>query len=151
MRAVIQRVLKASVSVEGGVVGSINKGLLVFLGVSGEDTQADIEWLTSKIHSLRVFEDAEGRMNDSLESINGDVLVISQFTLFGNLGKGSRPSFNRAAPPEFGERMYEDFLKVLSGKLEGRVASGQFGAMMHIDAHNWGPVTLVVDTQDKRF
>ena len=151
MRAVIQRVLNASVCVEHSVVGSINKGLLVFLGVSGEDTQADIEWLTSKIHSLRVFEDAEGRMNDSLESIKGEVLVISQFTLFGNLRKGSRPSFNRAAPPEFGERMYEDFLKVLSGKLEGRVASGQFGAMMYIDAHNWGPVTLFVDTQDKRF
>ncbi len=151
MRAVIQRVLKASVSVEGSVVGSINQGLLVFLGVSGEDTQADIEWLTSKIHSLRVFEDAEGRMNDSLESIKGEVLVISQFTLFGNLRKGSRPSFNRAAPPEYGERMYETFLKTLSDKLEGRVASGQFGAMMQINAQNWGPVTLVVDTQDKRF
>ena len=152
MRAVIQRVRKASVSVEGNVVGTVGTGLLVFLGVSGEDTEADIEWLVSKIASLRIFEDADGLMNDSLESVSGGVLVISQFTLFGNLRKGSRPSFNRAAPPEFGKRMYEHFIEVLSKRLgEGRVACGQFGAMMHIHVDNWGPVTLIVDTSDKRF
>lgn len=151
MRAVIQRVLKASVLVDDHVVDSIGKGLLVFLGVSSEDTDADIEWLSTKLVALRVFEDAHGRMNEALDAVGGEILVLSQFTLFGNIRKGSRPSFNRAAPPDFGERMYRRFLEVLSEKVDRRVASGRFGAMMHIKADNWGPVTLLVDTQDKRF
>ncbi|MCC5806382.1 MAG: D-tyrosyl-tRNA(Tyr) deacylase [Opitutales bacterium] len=149
MRAVVQRVERAGVSVDGAVVGSVERGLLVFLGVSGEDAEADADWLARKLPDIRIFEDDDGRMNRSLGDVGGAILVISQFTLYGNLRKGTRPSFNRAAPPDHGNRLYEHFLKSLRAAHEGTVASGRFGAFMTIDAVHDGPVTLILDTRDK--
>jgi D-aminoacyl-tRNA deacylase len=151
MRAVIQRVSSASVSVEGTVRSSIGQGLLVFLGISAEDTQQDVEWLAGKIPVLRCFEDSDGRMNLSLRDIEGEVLLISQFTLFGTLRKGTRPSFNRAALPAVAIPLYESFIQCLSGQLDKPVGTGVFGADMQIAAHNDGPVTLILDTRNKEF
>lgn len=149
MRAVVQRVERAAVSVEDAVVGAVERGLLVFLGVTGDDSEADADWLARKIPQIRIFEDGDGRMNRSLADLGGGVLVISQFTLYGSLRKGTRPSFNRAAPPEHGNRLYERFIEILRATHGGSVASGRFGAFMVIDAVHDGPVTLILDTRDK--
>ncbi|MFP4541452.1 MAG: D-aminoacyl-tRNA deacylase [Opitutales bacterium] len=151
MRAVVQRVSRAEVVVEGRTVGRIGRGLLVFLGVGQGDSADDAAWLARKVPQIRIFEDAEGRMNRSVQEIGGEVMVISQFTLFGNLRKGTRPSFNRAAPPELAVPLYEQFTADLEGVLGRPVARGVFGAHMDIAAHNDGPVTLVLDTRDKEF
>lgn len=154
MRAVIQRVCRASVSVGGNVVGEIDPptgGVLVFLGVGKSDAVEDVDWLVKRIVNLRIFEDEEGRMNRSLKDVGGEALVISQFTLFGNLKKGNRPSFNRAALPDQAIPIYEAFVAALSVALENEVATGRFGEDMKIDTVNDGPVTLVVDTQEKDF
>ncbi|MGJ8653708.1 MAG: D-aminoacyl-tRNA deacylase [Opitutaceae bacterium] len=154
MRAVIQRVCRASVSVGGEVVGAINPpagGVLVFLGIGQSDSEADVEWLVGRIVKLRIFEGGDGRMNRSLKDVSGEALVISQFTLYGNLKKGNRPSFNRAALPEQAIPLYEAFVAELSKALENEVATGRFGEDMQIDAVNDGPVTLVVDTKEKDF
>ncbi|MBC2595208.1 D-tyrosyl-tRNA(Tyr) deacylase [Ruficoccus amylovorans] len=151
MRAVIQRVDAASVSVAGETVGEIGPGLLVFLGVGEGDTMEDVAWLASKVCKLRVFEDGEGRMNRALTETGGGVLVISQFTLFGNLKKGTRPSFNRSAPPELAIPLYEAFISEASRLLEKPVPSGRFAADMTIHAVNNGPVTLILDTRQKDF
>ena len=151
MRAVIQRVSKATVRVNDVTTGTIGMGLLVFLGVEKGDTTEDIEWLAAKIPSLRVFEDDGGRMNQSVLDIDGDILVISQFTLFGNMRKGTRPSFNHAANPEKGKSDYESFVDCLSKYMGKPVPTGNFGSHMHVEAHNDGPVTLILDTKNKRF
>ena len=127
MRAVIQRVTRASVKVDGQMVGSIGKGLLLFLGVGQEDGPEDVEWLVGRVTRLRIWEDVEGRMKQSLLDVDGEVLVISQFTLFGHLKKGNRPSFNRAALPETAVPLYEAFIAKLSELLEKPVPSGRFG------------------------
>ena len=151
MRAVVQRASRAKVVVEGEVVGSIDRGLLVYLGVDREDDDTDLEWLLGKVMGLRIFEDDEGRMNLSVREVDGELLVISQFTLFGNLRKGTRPSFNRAAEPAFAEKTYQCFLE-RAGQEMGRPAqAGCFGASMEVDAINDGPVTIVIDSKDKRF
>ena len=151
MRAVIQRVSKASVRVEGQVCGAIEGGLVVFLGVRRGDTEEDLAWLAAKIVKLRVFEDDAGKMNASVKDVAGGVLLISQFTLFGNIKKGTRPSFNRAAPPEEAIPLYEKAKVVLSHELGKPVACGVFGAMMDIEAHNDGPVTIILDTKERDF
>jgi len=151
MRAVLQRVHQASVSVEGVLNGKIGRGFLLFLGVGHYDTEEDMDWLLRKIPQIRVWEDEDGRMNRSLMDINGEVLVISQFTLFGNLRKGTRPSFNHAALPEKAEPMYLEFVERLSKILGKPVPTGKFAHHMDIDAANNGPVTLVVDTKNKTF
>lgn len=151
MRAVIQRVAKASVQVESEVVGVIGKGVLLFLGVGPEDGPEDIDWLIGRVTRLRIWEDDHGRINQSLLDVDGEVLVISQFTLFGNLKKGNRPSFNRAALPETAVPLYEQFVSKLSGALGKPVPTGRFGQHMDIEAHNDGPITLVVDTKQKDF
>ncbi|WPJ94233.1 D-aminoacyl-tRNA deacylase [Coraliomargarita algicola] len=151
MRAVIQRVSKAHVTVAGEVVGQIGPGVLVFLGVGKEDSQADADWLVRRIVKLRIFESEPGRMNESLLDICGQALVISQFTLFGSLKKGNRPSFNRAALPEQAVPLYEYFVTRLRQDLGQTVAAGVFGAHMDIEAQNDGPITLVVDTQERDF
>lgn len=151
MRAVIQRVSRASVSVNEKVIGSIERGLLLFLGIQADDGAKDIEWLINKVTRLRIFEDEEGKMNHSVMDVDGCVLVISQFTLYGNLKKGTRPSFNRAAPPDIAIPLYESFKESLSRELGKSVPSGEFGAMMYIDAVNEGPVTLMLDTRQKDF
>lgn len=151
MRAVIQRVTQAKVTVDGIVRGQIQQGLLIFLGIESADTDKDLVWLAEKIPSIRCFEDEAGKMNKSLRDVGGGMLVISQFTLFGSLRKGTRPSFNRAALPGQAIPMYERFIQ-LAGQALGRpVESGVFGAMMAIDAANDGPVTLVIDTKNKDF
>jgi len=151
MRAVIQRVQEASVSVEGRVVGAIGAGLVAFVGVESADTDEDIAWLAHKLPALRVFEDETGRMNLSLMETGGQLLLISQFTLFGSLKKGARPSFNRAAPPEQAKELLARLHQALETIMGKSVPTGVFGAMMEIRAVNDGPVTLVVDTKNKDF
>jgi D-tyrosyl-tRNA(Tyr) deacylase len=149
MRAVIQRVAHAVVRVDEKAVGRIGPGLLVFLGIEKIDTSEDVLWLARKVPRIRCFEDDAGRMNRSLEDVRAEVMVISQFTLFGTLRKGTRPSFNRAADPEIAVPLYEAFLDELR-TLTGRpVPAGLFGAEMQIEALNDGPVTLVLDTKNK--
>lgn len=145
MRAVVQRVSSASVCVEGERVGSIDQGLLVLLGVSGKDTAADAEWLVEKIVNLRVFEDEERKLNRSLLDVGGKLLVVSQFTLYGNCRKGRRPSFVEAAPPEVADALYNVFVT----KAKERnipVQTGVFQAHMMVELVNDGPVTLIIDT-----
>ena len=151
MRAVIQRVNWAEVRVADRVAGAISKGLLVFLGIEKSDTEADMLWLAEKVTVIRCFEDDEGKMNRSLLDQDLEVMVISQFTLFGSLRKGTRPSFNRAAEPAMAIPMYENFVATLERIIGKPVATGIFGAEMLIEAHNDGPVTLVLDTHNKDF
>ena len=151
MRAVIQRVSRASVVVNQQTTGSIAAGLLIFLGVGKQDAAEDLAWLVGRITKLRVFEDADGRMNHSLIDTGGEALVISQFTLYGSLKKGNRPSFNRAALPDQAVPLYEQFVAELSVALGKSVPTGCFGAHMDIEAHNDGPVTLVLDSKERDF
>lgn len=151
MRAVVQRVHRAEVAVQGTVTGAIGKGLLVFLGIHKEDTREDLEWLTGKLLQVRLFEDEGGKMNRSVEEVDGGLLVVSQFTLFGNLKKGSRPSFNRAAPPEQATAFYEEAVKRLSFSLGRSVGTGRFGEHMEIHCDQDGPVTLILDSHERTF
>ncbi|MHC5118804.1 MAG: D-aminoacyl-tRNA deacylase [Planctomycetota bacterium] len=146
MRAVIQRVSRASVTVDGKVNGSIERGLLVFLGVGRDDTQKDIDFIADKIVNLRIFECDEGKMNLSVSDIGGAVLLISQFTLFGDCRKGRRPDFTAAGPPDTANRLYEQTIAAV--KARGvPVETGVFAAHMDIDAVNDGPVTLILDSK----
>lgn len=146
MRAVAQRVASASVDVGKERVGAIGEGLLVYLGAGEGDGSAQVDYLVSKIAGLRVFEDDEGKMSRSVEDIGGEVLIVSQFTLYGDVRKGRRPSFTKAAAPEEAERLYE---AVVSGLRERglRVATGRFRAMMNVRADVWGPVTILIDSE----
>lgn len=145
MVALIQRVREASVRVEGAVAGAIGEGLLILLGVHREDTEAELDWLVRKCAGLRIFADEEGRMNRSVRDVGGDVLVVSQFTLYGDAARGNRPSFTASAPPEQAEPLYELFVERLSRELGRPVPSGVFGAMMDVHLVNDGPVTLWVE------
>lgn len=151
MRAVIQRVSHAKVEVAERTTGAIEKGLMVLLGVTHEDTQADIDWLVKKIANLRIFTDEYGKMNLSVKDVNGDILVVSQFTLYGNAKKGNRPSYIRSAPPEVSIPLYEQFLKTLDQAFEGKVATGEFGAKMAVSLLNDGPVTIIIDSKQPEF
>ena len=146
MRAVVQRVSRASVAIDGEICGQIDAGLVVLLGVAGTDTTLDAEYLADKIVNLRIFDDAAGKMNLSLGDTGGGLLVISQFTLYGNTRRGRRPSFIQAAPPNTANNLYEHFLST-TRKLVDRVESGRFQAMMDVSLVNNGPVTLVLDTE----
>lgn len=149
MRAVIQRVKEASVEVENEIIGKINKGLVVLLGVGKEDDEADVQYLIEKIINLRIFEDEKGKMNKSVKDVNGALLVISQFTLLGDVRKGRRPSFTHAAPPETAEKLYEIFIKRCREK-NIEVQTGKFQADMLVRIANDGPVTILVDSK-KQF
>jgi D-tyrosyl-tRNA(Tyr) deacylase len=149
MRAVIQRVKNASVSVDQKSVSSIGRGLLVLLGVEPADGQEDIEWLAGKISRLRIFADEEGAMNCSIQDIEGEFLVVSQFTLFANTRKGNRPSFLEAAPPKLAEKRYEEFCYRLEKESERNVRRGVFGAHMEVSLINDGPVTIWIDTKKR--
>ncbi|WP_118193505.1 D-aminoacyl-tRNA deacylase [Albibacterium indicum] len=149
MRAVIQRVSKASCTVDGKITGKIEQGLLVLLGIENEDSLADIQWLAKKIINLRIFNDEQGLMNRSLLDIDGNILLISQFTLLAATKKGNRPSFIRAAKPDIAIPLYEKMLIEIETNLGKKVATGIFGADMKIDLLNDGPVTIVMDTNNK--
>ena len=146
MRAVLTRVNSASVTIDGEVVGKIGKGFLILLGVGPEDTEVQCKYLAQKALGLRIFEDENEKMNLGLDQVGGEVLVVSQFTLYGNCRKGRRPSFAEAAPPELGNRLYELFLKECEA-LGYPPQHGRFGASMQVESVNDGPVTLILDTQ----
>jgi D-tyrosyl-tRNA(Tyr) deacylase len=149
MRAVIQRVTHASVEIEQEIVGQIGRGLLVLLGVESTDSRDDIVWLAGKIARLRIFSDAKGAMNLSVQDIAGDLLVVSQFTLFANTRKGNRPSFIAAAPPGQANQLYEEFCRQLEAEVAKPIRRGIFGADMQIELLNDGPVTICIDTKKR--
>jgi D-tyrosyl-tRNA(Tyr) deacylase len=147
MRAIIQRVSHASVKVDDKICGSINTGLLVLLGVEDVDSEDDIQWLANKIIQLRIFNDVHGVMNLSLKEVNGEILLVSQFTLFANTKKGNRPSYIRASKPDFAIPMYEKMIAVLNAQLATPVQTGIFGADMKVALLNDGPVTIFIDSK----
>ena len=149
MRIVIQRTKKSSVSVNGKITGEIDKGLMILLGIEEADDNTDIEWLVRKIIGLRIFDDENGVMNLSITDINGDILLVSQFTLHASTKKGNRPSYIRAARPEKAIVLYEDFIRQLSDALGKNIQTGIFGAMMEVDILNDGPVTIFIDSKNK--
>ena len=149
MRVVIQRVKKAAVTIEGEITGQIGTGLVILVGIENADTQEDVDWLVHKIKNLRIFNDENGIMNRSLTDINGEVLIISQFTLHAKTKKGHRPSYIHAAKPDIAIPLYEAFVKRFKESISGKVATGQFGAMMDVSLINHGPVTILIDTKRK--
>ena len=149
MKAVIQRVSQASVTIDSKIVAEIQKGLLVFVGIEDADTQEDILWLTSKIANLRIFEDEKEVMNLSVKDCNGDIIVVSQFTLHASTKKGNRPSYIKAAKPEIAIPLYEKFVSQMESEIDKKVQTGQFGADMKVLLLNDGPVTIVMDTKNK--
>lgn len=146
MRAVVQRVTRASVTIEGKIVGEIGNGLVVLLGIARDDTKEDADYLAPKIVALRVFDDPEGRMNLSVRDIAGGLLIVSQFTLYGDVRRGLRPSWSDAAQPEIAEPLYDYFVET-SRKLFGRVETGSFRKTMQIELVNDGPVTILLDSR----
>ncbi len=151
MKVVLQRVTSASVTVEDKIVGEIQKGIVVLVGIEDADSQEDIDWLVGKITQLRIFGDENGVMNLSVEEVNGDVLVVSQFTLHAATKKGNRPSYIKAARPEVAIPMYEKFVSSLETKLSKKVATGIFGADMKVALLNDGPVTIIIDSKSKEY
>ena len=149
MKAVIQRVAKASVTIEGEIVASINNGLLILLGIVDEDTQEDIIWLSNKVTNLRVFGDENDVMNLSIIDVNGNAIVVSQFTLHASTKKGNRPSYIKAAKPEVAIPLYKSFVNQLEKDLDKIVQTGQFGADMKVELLNDGPVTIIIDTKNR--
>ncbi|MCR8668861.1 D-aminoacyl-tRNA deacylase [Aestuariibaculum sp. M13] len=149
MKVVIQRVTKASVTIEGEKVASISNGVLVLLGIVNEDTQEDINWLSNKIVNLRIFEDDNQVMNKSLIDVNGDVIVVSQFTLHAATKKGNRPSYIKAAKPDIAIPLYEAFVKQIETDLGKKIQTGEFGADMKVELLNDGPVTIIIDSKNK--
>lgn len=151
MRALLQRVAHAKVTIEGQVSGQIGPGLLVLLGITHDDTAEDIDWLIKKITQLRIFKDEADKMNLSVQDIGGGLLVVSQFTLFADAKKGNRPSYTRSAPPPVAIPLYEQFLDTLRAHFDGPVETGEFGAMMQVDLCNDGPVTMLLDSKQRDF
>lgn len=145
MKAVIQRVSSSSVMVNNEITGAIERGLLVFLGIHQDDTDERLEWICKKIARLRIFEDEKGKMNKSVQDIGGEILFVSQFTLYANSDKGTRPSFIEAARPEKAEPMYEDAIKWFKTNTELNIQTGEFGAMMNVKLENDGPVTIILE------
>ncbi|MFN4970714.1 MAG: D-aminoacyl-tRNA deacylase [Bacteroidota bacterium] len=149
MRAVLQRVKRALVTVEGNITGAIEDGLLVLLGIEEADTLEDMNWLSSKLVNLRIFNDEQDVMNRSLLEVGGGLLLVSQFTLFAATKKGNRPSYSRAAPPAIAVPIYEKMIELLSAELGKPIQTGVFGADMKVELLNDGPVTIVIDTKNK--
>lgn len=149
MKTVIQRVLNASVSIDNKIVAAINKGLLVFIGIEDSDNQDDIDWLVSKIVNLRIFNDKDGIMNVSLKDIDGEIIVVSQFTLHASTKKGNRPSYIKASKAAIAIPLYEEFIQTIEFNLCKKVQTGVFGADMKVNLSNDGPVTIVIDSKNK--
>ncbi|MBW8050087.1 MAG: D-tyrosyl-tRNA(Tyr) deacylase [Cytophagales bacterium] len=150
MRIVIQRVSQASVKIEGKTKAKINAGFLILLGITHDDNEQDIEWLSKKIINLRVFDDGQGKVNLALKDIGGNILLISQFTLHASTKKGNRPSFINAAPPEIAIPLYEKFVQKLETGLGKKIETGEFGAYMEVALVNDGPVTIIIDSNNKK-
>lgn len=151
MRIVVQRVSEASVKIEGGIISIIKKGMLILVGIEDTDQQEDIDWLVNKITQLRIFDDENGVMNLSVKDIDGEILIVSQFTLHASTKKGNRPSYIRASKPDFAIPMYEKFIEAIENALGKRVGTGKFGAMMDVTLINDGPVTIIIDPKNKNF
>ena len=149
MRAIIQRVKKASVEVDNSIVSSINEGLVVLLGIENEDNENDIDWISSKITGLRIFNDHNKVMNNSVIDVNGEIIVVSQFTLHASTKKGNRPSYIKAAKSEFALKLYEKFLIHIGEKINNKLKSGIFGAEMLVKIENDGPVTIFIESKNK--
>ena len=149
MRVVVQRVSQSNVKFSGEVIGEIKEGLMVLVSFVDEDNDTDLGWMTKKIINLRIFNDDEGKMNRSVQDIGGDILLISQFTLHGSTKKGNRPSFIKAAKPDFANVMYERFIKVLEQSLGKEIQTGEFGGDMKVSLVNDGPTTIIIDSKDK--
>lgn len=149
MKVVIQRVLQASVTIEGKVHSAIGKGMMILVGIQADDTAEDIEWLTRKICNLRIFDDENGVMNKSVKENGGDILAVSQFTLMARVKKGNRPSYIDAARPEISIPLYELFVKSLSEEMQKEVKTGVFGADMKVELINNGPVTILIDSKNR--
>lgn len=150
MIAVVQRVSEASVTIEGNTTGTIEKGVLILLGIEDADGEEDIAWLSKKVINLRIFDDEQGVMNRSLPDVNGEMLVVSQFTLHASTKKGNRPSYIKAARPDVAVPLYEKFIEVCQQQLGKAVKTGAFGADMKVGLVNDGPVTIIIDTKDKK-
>lgn len=150
MIALIQKVTQSSVAIDGIIKSSIGKGLLILLGIENADVEEDIQWLCRKIVNLRIFNDTDGVMNESVLDHNGEVLVISQFTLHASTRKGNRPSYIKAAKPDVAIPLYNRFVEVMETELGKKVGSGEFGAYMKVELVNDGPVTIIIDTKDKK-
>lgn len=151
MRVVVQKVKNASVTVDGKIIASIKKGLLVLVGIENDDDNSDIEYLVKKIAQLRIFNDPNDVMNLSVRDVNGDIIVVSQFTLHASTKKGNRPSYIRAAKPDISVPLYEKFIEKLEQVLGKKVGTGKFGAMMDVALVNDGPVTIIIDSKQKEF
>ena len=149
MRVVVQRVSQSNVNVSGEVIGKIKEGLMVLVSFVDEDNDTDLGWMTKKIINLRIFNDDEGKMNRSVQDVGGDILLISQFTLHGSTKKGNRPSFIKAAKPDFAKVMYEKFIKILEQCLGKEIQTGEFGGDMKVSLVNDGPTTIIIDSKDK--
>ncbi|ULC59258.1 D-aminoacyl-tRNA deacylase [Flaviramulus sp. BrNp1-15] len=149
MKVIIQRVLKASVTIDGNKVASISQGLLILLGIINEDIKEDINWLSNKITNLRIFGDENGVMNKSIKEVDGEAIIVSQFTLHASTKKGNRPSYIKAAKPDVAIPLYEAFVKQLEIDLGRPVQTGQFGADMKVELLNDGPVTIIIDSKNK--
>lgn len=149
MRLVVQRVSSASVTIDGKISGKIGPGLLVFAAVHHTDTEAEIEWAVSKMVRLRIFQDDQGKMNKSVYDTKGSILIVSQFTLYGDVRKGTRPSFIESAPPDKAERLYDYFVSYTRSVFLGTVETGEFAAMMQVELVNDGPVTIIIDRASK--
>ena len=150
MKVVIQRVTRASVTIEQQLFSSINKGMLILVGIQADDTDEDINWLSSKIVNLRIFDDENGVMNKSILDSGGELLAVSQFTLMARTKKGNRPSYIDAAPPAISVPLYEKFVATLSQELHKEVQTGQFGADMKVELINDGPVTIIIDSKNRQ-
>ena len=149
MRVVVQRVIQSNVKVSGEVIGEIKEGLMVLVSFVDEDNDTDLGWMTKKIINLRIFNDDEGKMNRSVQDIGGDILLISQFTLHGSTKKGNRPSFIKAAKPDFANVMYMKFIKILEQSLGKGIQTGEFGGDMKVSLINDGPTTIIIDSKDR--
>ena len=149
MRVVVQRVSQSNVKVSDDVIGEINEGLMVLVSFVDEDNDTDLGWMTKKIINLRIFNDDEGKMNRSVQDIGGDILLISQFTLHGSTKKGNRPSFIKAAKPDFANVMYMKFIKILEQSLSKGIQTGEFGGDMKVSLINDGPTTIIIDSKSK--
>ncbi len=149
MKVVIQRVLQSSVHVNGNLISSIQNGLMILVGFVNSDTQDDLFWVSKKIANLRIFDDEDGIMNKSLLDVDGELLIVSQFTLYAKTKKGNRPSYIEAAKPDISIPLYEDFLNIMSAEINKEVKAGQFGADMKVSLVNDGPVTIIIDSKNK--